>query len=116
LADEGIGTDRTVSVSLELKRNERLRSPDAQHAHLLREQKRIRGKAVVFVDELQMALPERAKAEERKRAETALYGSLNELKSRNSARRDSAIMGAMLGLAVAQSAVGIPANKIERTA
>jgi len=81
-ADEGIGADRIVSVSLELKRNERLRSPDALHAHLLRELKRIRGKAVVFVDELQMALPERAKAEERKRAETALYGSLNELKAR----------------------------------
>jgi len=82
LAETGCGTDRIVSVSLELKRNENLRSPDALHDHLAKALKRIRGRAVVFVDELQMALPERANAEDRKRAEAALYGSLNELKAR----------------------------------
>jgi len=82
LGGAGIGADRIVSVSLELKRNARLRSPDALHDHLVKALKRIRGRAVVFVDELQMALPERAKTEERKLAEAALYGSLNELKAR----------------------------------
>jgi predicted AAA+ superfamily ATPase len=83
LLGNGLAPDRIVSVSLELKKNERLRSPDALHEHLARALRRIRGRAVVFVDELQMALPERANEEERKRAEAAIYGSLNELKARS---------------------------------
>ena len=82
LVGDGLAPNRIVSVSLELKKNERLRSPDALHEHLSRQLARIRGRAVVFVDELQMALPERAKEEERKRAEVALYSSLSELKAR----------------------------------
>lgn len=82
LLGEGLAPNRIVSVSLELKKNERLRSPDALHEHLVGALRRIRGRAVVFIDELQMALPERAKEEERKRAEAAIYGSLNELKTR----------------------------------
>ena len=82
LMEDGCGADRIVSVSLELKRNEKLRNPDSLHDHLVKALKRIRGRAVVFVDELQMALPERANEEARKRAESALYGSLNELKAR----------------------------------
>ena len=82
LVDEGLAPGRIVSVSLELKKNERLRSPDALHEHLSRQLSRIRGRAVVFIDELQMALPDRAKEDERKRAEAAIYGSLNELKAR----------------------------------
>ena len=82
LVDDGLAPNRIVSVSLELKKNERLRSPDALHEYLSGQLARIRGRAVVFVDELQMALPERANTEERKRAEVAIYSSLNELKAR----------------------------------
>ena len=82
LLGDGLAPKRIVSVSLELKKNERLRSPDALHKHLSDELGRIRGRAVVFGAELQMALPERAKGDERKRAEAAIYGSLNELKAR----------------------------------
>ena len=82
LVDDGLAPNRIVSVSLELKKNERLRSPDALHEYLSGQLARIRGRAVVFVDELQMALPERTNAEERKRAEVAIYSSLNELKAR----------------------------------
>ena len=82
LLGDGLAPGRIVSVSLELKKNERLRSPDALHEYLSRALGRIRGRAVVFVDELQMALPERAKKDERKRAEAAIYGSLSELKAR----------------------------------
>lgn len=82
LLDDGLAPSRIVSVSLELKKNERLRSPDALHEHLSRQLSRVRGRAVVFVDELQMALPDRAKEDERKRAEAAIYSSLNELKAR----------------------------------
>lgn len=82
LAADGLGSERLVSVSLELKRHERLRNPETLHAYLAKALKRIRGRAVVFVDELQMALPDRARTEERKRAEAAIYGSLNELKAR----------------------------------
>ena len=82
LLGNGLAPDRIVSASLELKKNERLRSPDALHEYLSRALRRIRGRAVVFVDELQMALPQRANEEERKRAEAAIYGSLNELKAR----------------------------------
>ena len=82
LLGDGLAPDRIVSVSLELKKNERLRSPDALHEHLSGALRRIRGRAVVFVDELQMALPERTDEEERKHAEAAIYGSLNELKAR----------------------------------
>lgn len=82
LVGDGLDPSRIVSVSLELKKNERLRSPDALHEHLSGALGRIRGRAVVFVDELQMALPERVKEGERKRAETAIYGSLNELRAR----------------------------------
>lgn len=82
LLGDGLAPDRIVSVSLELKKNERLRSPNALHEHLSGALRRIRGRAVVFVDELQMALPERTNEEERKRAEAAIYGSLNELKAR----------------------------------
>ena len=56
LLGDGLAPDRIVSVSLELKKNERLRSPDALHEHLSSALRRIRGRAVVFVDELQMAL------------------------------------------------------------
>ncbi len=82
LLRDGLPPGRIVSVSLDLKKNEHLRSPDALHEHLVRQLARIRGRAVVFVDELQMALPERAKGEDRRRAETAIYSSLNELKAR----------------------------------
>ncbi len=82
LVDDGLAPNRIVSVSLELKKNERLRSPDALHEYLSGQLARIRGRAVVFVDELQMALPERTNTEERKRAEVAIYSSLNELKAR----------------------------------
>jgi len=82
LVDDGLAPGRIVSVSLELKKNERLRTPDALHEHLSRQLSRVRGRAVVFVDELQMALPDRAKEDERRRAEAAIYGSLNELKAR----------------------------------
>ena len=82
LVDDGLAPDRIVSVSLELKKNERLRTPDALHEHLSGQLSRIRGRAVVFVDELQMALPDRAKKDERRRAEESIYGSLNELKAR----------------------------------
>lgn len=81
LVKDGLAPDKIVSVSLELKKNERLRSPDALHEYLVRELAGIRGRAVVFIDELQMVLPDRMK-EERKRAEAAVYGSLNELKER----------------------------------
>ena len=82
LVGEGLAPNRIVSVSLELKKNERLRTPDALHDYLSGALSRIRGRAVVFVDELQMALPERANEDERKRAEAAIYSSLNELKAR----------------------------------
>ena len=82
LVGDGLAPSRIVSVSLELKKNERLRSPEALHEYLHDALKRIRGRAVVFIDELQMALPDRADKEERKRAETAIYSSLNELKAR----------------------------------
>ena len=82
LLGEDLVQKRIVSVSLELKKNERLRSPDALHKYLSGELGRIRGRAVVFIDELQMALPERASKDERKRAEAAIYGSLNELRAR----------------------------------
>ena len=82
LLGDGLAPGRIVSVSLELKKNERLRSPDALHEYLSKALGRIRGRAVVFVDELQMALPERANKEERKRAVAAIYGSLSELKAR----------------------------------
>ena len=72
LVDDGLAPNRIVSVSLELKKNERLRSPDALHEYLSGQLARIRGRAVVFVDELQMALPERTNTEERKRAEVAI--------------------------------------------
>ena len=82
LVDGGLAPSRIISVSLEQKKNERLRSPDALHEHLSRQLARVRGRAVVFVDELQMALPDRVKQDERRRAETAIYSSLNELKAR----------------------------------
>ena len=72
LVDDGLAPGRIVSVSLELKKNERLRTPDALHEHLSRQLSRVRGRAVVFVDELQMALPDRAKEDERRRAEAAI--------------------------------------------
>lgn len=82
IAKDGLDPNRIVSISLELKKNEHLRCPTALHEYLSRSLSHIRGRALVFIDELQMALPERMNENERKRAETAIYGSLNELKAR----------------------------------
>ena len=45
LLGEDLAPKRIVSVSLELKKNERLRSPDALHNYLSGELGRIRGRA-----------------------------------------------------------------------
>lgn len=82
LTEDGLDPRKIVEVALDVKKNERLRDANALYGFLAKRLKAVRGRAVVFIDELQMALPESRDAAVRKKAEDSLYGMLNEFKGR----------------------------------